>query len=62
MADERQVNLTVEQIRILRSITKPRSLAADAKALKDWSVDLDKRLWEALTPEERLRGGYVDTR
>lgn len=47
-ADERTIKLTVEQIRLLLSITGPRIADPYAKALGDWSVDLDARLREAL--------------
>lgn len=47
-ANERIAVLTVEQIRILLSITGPRVADPDAERYNDWSVDLDRRLREAL--------------
>lgn len=46
--DEFDVRLTREQIQILLSITGPRVADPAAKRLGDWSVDLDRRLKEAI--------------
>jgi hypothetical protein len=45
---EYDVKLTEEQIQILLSITGPRVADPEAERLGDWSVDLDRRLKEAL--------------
>ncbi len=49
---EIQITLTRAQIEILHGITAPRAASLDAAKYDDWSVDLDRRLAEALEQSE----------